>query len=103
MPTNTRYKSGRLVVAGSSAGGLHAFTTLIPQLPEGFPAPLLLVQHISPDASGNTLLDALNKLGTLKCMHAKHGLPVKAGHVYLAPSDHHIMIDKSGCLLVTKG
>lgn len=103
MPKNTWYKSGRLVVAGSSAGGLRAFTTLIQQLPENFPAPLLLVQHISPDASGDTLLDALNKLGKLKCMRATHGLPVKVGHAYLAPSDHHIMIDKSGCLLVTKG
>jgi two-component system chemotaxis response regulator CheB len=103
MPTKTRYKNGRLVVAGASAGGLHAFTTLIRQLPEDFPVPLLLVQHISADASGNSLLDALNKLGKLKCMHATHGLKVSAGHVYLAPSDHHIMIDKNGCLLVTKG
>jgi len=97
MPTKTKYKNGSLVVAGSSAGGLQAFVTLIRQLPEDFPAPLLLVQHISADASGNSLLDALNKLGKLKCMHATHGLKVSAGHVYLAPSDHHIMIDKNGC------
>jgi two-component system chemotaxis response regulator CheB len=103
MPTKKKYKNGPIIVVGSSAGGLHAFTTLIRQLPEDFPAPLLLVQHISPDASGNNLLDALNKVGKLKCMHATHGLPVKSGHAYLAPSDHHIMIDKNGCLLVTKG
>jgi two-component system, chemotaxis family, protein-glutamate methylesterase/glutaminase len=92
-------KSGPIVVAGSSAGGLNAFKQLIGQLPEDFPAPLLLVQHISGDASGNSLLDALNKSGKLKCMHAAHGLQVRAGHVYLAPSDHHIMIDKTGCLI----
>jgi two-component system, chemotaxis family, protein-glutamate methylesterase/glutaminase len=103
MITEKHYKNGPIVVAGSSAGGMNAFKQLIGQLPADFPAPLLLVQHISADASGNSLLDALNKAGKLKCMHAAQGLHVKAGHVYLAPSDHHIMIDKSGCLLVTKG
>lgn len=65
MPSKIKSKNGPIVVAGASAGGLSAFVSLIRQLPEDFPAPLLLVQHISADASGNTLLDALNKCGTL--------------------------------------
>src|ERR1017187_461888 len=103
MPSKINFKNGPIVVAGASAGGLSAFVSLIRQLPEDFPAPLLLVQHISADASGNTLLDALNKCGTLKCMHAVQGLQVRQGYAYLAPSDHHIMVEKKGRLLVTKG
>jgi two-component system, chemotaxis family, protein-glutamate methylesterase/glutaminase len=103
MPSKIKYKSGPIIVAGASAGGLRAFVSLIRQLPEDFPGPLRLVQHLSADASGNTLLDALNGCGTLQCKHAANGLQVRPGHAYLAPSDHHIMGKKNGELLVTKG
>ena len=96
-------KTGHIVVVGASAGGLDALVALIKQLPEDFPAPVLIVMHISPDATGNVLLNALNKHGKLACVHAVEGEAVKAGQVYLAPSDHHLMIKDTGLLLVTKG
>lgn len=102
-PAYFNYKTGRIVVAGASAGGLNALIALVQQLPEDFPAPVLIVQHISADASGNVLLNALNKHGKLNCLHAIHGEPIKAGNVYLAPSDHHLMVEKYGHLHVTKG
>ena len=96
-------KTGQVIVVGASAGGLNALVALVQQLPENFPAPVLIVQHISADASGDVLLDALNKHGKLNCLHAVHGEPVKTGNVYLAPSDHHLLIEKGGHLHVTKG
>jgi two-component system chemotaxis response regulator CheB len=103
--TNAKFnpKAGKIVVVGASAGGLDALTALIQQLPENFPAPVLIVMHISPDATGDVLLNALNKHGNLPCVHAVHGEPVTPGCIYLAPSDHHLMIEKTGHLLVTKG
>jgi two-component system chemotaxis response regulator CheB len=100
---NYHYKTGRIIVVGTSAGGLDALTTFVQQLPADFPAPVLIVMHISPDATGDVLLNALNTHGKLNCKHAEHGEPVRAGQVYLAPSDHHLMIGKQGKLLVTKG
>ncbi len=97
------YKTGQIVVAGASAGGLNALTALIQQLPGDFPAPVLIVQHISNDATGNVLLDSLNKHGKLNCVHAVHGQLIETGKVYLAPSDHHLMVEKNGQLHVTKG
>jgi len=97
------YKTSQLIVVGASAGGLKALIALIQQLPGDFPAPVLIVQHISADASGDVLLDALNKHGKLNCLHAVNGEPVKAGHIYLAPSDHHLLVEKDGHLHVTKG
>src|SRR5476651_350837 len=97
------YKTGRIVVIGTSAGGMDALTALIRQLPENFPAPVLAVMHISPDATGDALLNALNKSSKLNCVHAVHGEPLEAGKVYFAPSDHHLLIEKSGRLHVTKG
>lgn len=93
----------RVIVVGASAGGLNALAKLVSQLQKDFPAPVLIVQHISADATGNVLLDALNQQSALSCAHAKNGSTLEPGHVYLAPSDHHLMIDEAGKMLVTKG
>ncbi|MEB2776413.1 chemotaxis protein CheB [Algoriphagus sp. D3-2-R+10] len=101
--TEKQDKITQVVVVGTSAGGLSALKKLISQLPKDFPLPVLIVRHISPDATGNVLLDELNKLNTLKCQHAKSGNNLKPGYLYLAPSDHHLLIGENLKMLVTKG
>ncbi|WP_158859150.1 chemotaxis protein CheB [Lunatibacter salilacus] len=96
-------KIPQVLVIGTSAGGLHALKNLISQLSKDFPLPVLIVRHISPDATGRILLDELNKLETLKCQHAISGKELKPGHLYLAPSDHHLLVGKNQKMLVTKG
>jgi two-component system chemotaxis response regulator CheB len=93
----------QVIVVGTSAGGLAALTKLVRQLQPDFPIPILVVQHISSDATGNVLLDALNKNSSLTCAHAANKVQMKPGHLYLAPSDHHLMIEDDHTLLVTKG
>lgn len=93
----------KVVVIGTSAGGLSALKKLISQLHKDFPLPVLVVRHISADATGNVLLNELNKLNTIKCQHAESGDNLKPGHLYLAPSDHHLMIGEDLKILVTKG
>lgn len=101
--TDKPVKISKVVVIGTSAGGLSALKKLISQLPKDFPLPVLVVRHISADATGNILLDALNKLNTIKCQHAKSGNNLKPGYLYLAPSDHHLMVGGNLKILVTKG
>jgi two-component system chemotaxis response regulator CheB len=96
-------KLSQVIVVGTSAGGLKALQLLFEQIGPDFPAPILVVQHISSDATGEVLLNSLNKHGNLVCQHAKTGMVLKAGHLYLAPSDHHLMIDGKSKILVTKG
>jgi two-component system chemotaxis response regulator CheB len=102
----SKTKQGRIsqvVVIGTSAGGLQALTKLVSQLNAEFPIPILVVHHISADATGNVVLEALNKSGNLKCRHAKHGGSLLPGHLYLAPSDHHLMVNRELKILITKG
>lgn len=96
-------KPNFVVVIGTSAGGLAALVKLVSQLQADFPAPILVVQHISADATGNVILNTLNEHSKLKCTHAKNGEYPLAGHLYLAPSDHHLMLNEEGKILVTKG
>lgn len=101
--THKPEQMSKVVVIGTSAGGLNALKKLIGQLHKDFPLPLLVVRHISADATGNVLLNVLNKINTIKCQHAESGNNLEPGNLYLAPSDHHLMIGEDQKILVTKG
>ena len=101
--TDKHEQISRVVVIGTSAGGLRALKKFVSQLPKDFPLPVLIVRHVSPDATGNVVLDEINKLNTLTCRHAKHGDKLEPGYIYLAPSDHHLLIGGNLKMLVTKG
>lgn len=98
-----KHTLNQVIVIGTSAGGMTALKKLLSQLREGFPLPILVVQHISADAAGNALINELEKNTPLKCLHGVTGAELQSGHIYLAPSDHHMMIDLSQKLLITKG
>lgn len=100
---NNAVNQDQVIVIGTSAGGFRALRQLVEQLPKDFPVPILVVMHISADVSGKGMLDVLNMYGQLNCIHAVHGEKATAGNVYLAPSGHHLMIEKGGILMVSKG
>ena len=91
----------RLVVIGSSAGGIDALRTLVAGFPDGFSAPICLVSHTSPDSPG-LLADILNRAGRLPVAQAGDRRRLEAGHVYVAPPDRHLLIEP-GLVRVTTG
>ncbi|GAB3290305.1 chemotaxis protein CheB [Hymenobacter tenuis] len=91
-----------LIVIGTSAGGMPALTRLVAQLDASLPAAVLVVQHLSPDSTGEPLVNRLNFHTSMPCQLARHHVHIKAGHLYLAPPDRHLLI-KDNHLLVTKG
>ena len=95
-------KISRVVVVGASAGGADALTTLVAQLSTDFPAPVFIVNHMGAETTGEALVRALNKAGSVRCSHARDGEWFKPAHVYLAPSDQHLLLVR-GRMLVTKG
>lgn len=95
-------KSSMLIVIGASAGGMTALKKLVPQFQMDFPAPIFIVNHMSANTTGEVLVKALNESGSLTCVHAQDEQGFKSGTIYLAPSDHHMLIVK-GKILVTKG
>lgn len=103
MTTQKNSASEQVIVIGTSAGGMAALKGLLSQLQSNFPIPILAVQHISADAAGNALLNSLKKVTALKCLHATTGRKLLPGHIYLTPSDHHMMIDSKKKILITKG
>lgn len=91
-----------IIVIGTSAGGMEALKELVAQLPQHFKAPIFIVQHMAADTSVEPLLRALSGCSALPCVEARHDEIFAAGYIYLAPSDHHLLI-KDGKMIVSKG
>ncbi|GGK19581.1 chemotaxis protein CheB [Deinococcus malanensis] len=91
----------RLIVVGASAGGTQPLIDLATHLPADFPAAICIVTHI-PAYTPSHLPEILNRAGPLPATHAQDGEPIRPGHIYCAPAEHHLLTEH-GCLLVRKG
>ncbi|MFN3844895.1 MAG: chemotaxis protein CheB [Paracoccaceae bacterium] len=91
-----------LVVIGASAGGMQALRKLVAQFPVDFAAPVLIVNHISPDTTGEVLVRALDDAGPLSCQLGRDGERIEIGKIYIAPPDRHMLVE-DGKILITKG
>jgi two-component system chemotaxis response regulator CheB len=80
-----------LVVIGASVGGVPALRRLVAELPEGLPAALCVVQHVG--ARPSLLPELLTAVGPLPALHPEDGQRLQHGHVYVAPPDHHLLVD----------
>jgi two-component system chemotaxis response regulator CheB len=82
------YPAGAIVVIGASAGGLAPLQEVIASLPVSCLASIFVVSHIGNHKS---LLPEL-----LSAVHpatfAKSGEAIESGHIYVAPSDHHMVL-----------
>jgi two-component system chemotaxis response regulator CheB len=94
-------KKSRIVVIGTSAGGMSALKKLVAQLPKKFSAPIFIVQHMSPEGTADVLARALSKSGSLPCKVARNGERFEAGRVYVAPPDTHLLL-QANTLILTK-
>jgi two-component system chemotaxis response regulator CheB len=88
----------RIVVIGASSGGIEALRQLVGGLPPDFPAPICVVLHTSPQSPG-LLGKILANAGALPSATAATGMQLKAGHIYVAPPDHHLLIEPGGLCL----
>jgi two-component system chemotaxis response regulator CheB len=84
-------KTTRIIVIGASSGGVTALRELVARLPRGLPAPVLIVQHIG--ALPSMLPSILAAAGPLEATHAVDGQMMTPGRVYVAPPDHHMLVD----------
>lgn len=85
-------KARDIIVIGTSAGGLSALKKLVLQLPPDLPATIFIVQHMSP-AQRSNLPALLERAGKLKVSHPVDGERFLKGHVYVAPPDHHLILE----------
>src|ERR1700676_2608346 len=80
-----------IIVIGTSAGGVSALQTLVAGLPQSLKASLFIVMHI-PASWPGVLPQILSRAGPLPVLHAVEGMVIEQGNIYVAPSNHHLMM-----------
>lgn len=88
-----------IIVIGASAGGVEALIALVRTLPSDLPAALFVVLHI-PAQSPSLLPEILSRVGVLPATQAKDELDIHYGHIYVAPPDHHLLLERGRMCVV---
>ncbi|GEO11310.1 chemotaxis protein CheB [Segetibacter aerophilus] len=90
-----------IIVIGASAGGVNALIDFVKGLPANLDASIFVVLHVHPSTPSN-LPQILANYGPLLASHAEDGEKIKPRRIYVAPPDHHLLIE-NGRVLVRKG
>jgi two-component system, chemotaxis family, protein-glutamate methylesterase/glutaminase len=90
-----------IIVIGTSAGGVEALVKLVHGLPADLPAAVFVVLHI-PAHSPSLLPTILSRAGRLPAVHPADDTKIEHGCIYIAPPDHHMVIER-GHIRVVRG
>ena len=85
--------SYKAIVIGTSAGGIEASVHILGKLPARFSLPIILVQHLHKDQD-NALVRFYSECTPLKVEEAEEKESVLPGHVYVAPPDYHLLLER---------
>jgi two-component system chemotaxis response regulator CheB len=75
--------------------------TVVGSLPQKLPAAFFVVLHI-PAESPSLLPDILSRAGPLEAVQAVDGMDIEHGCIYVAPPDHHLLMER-GLVRVVRG
>ena len=85
----------KIVTIGASVGGVEALSKVISNLPSDLNASVLMVMHTAPEGPG-LLPQILGRTTRLRVQHAAAGQKIAPGNVYVAPPDHHLLVEPDG-------
>ncbi|HEY2092185.1 MAG TPA: chemotaxis protein CheB [Thermoanaerobaculia bacterium] len=91
-PRTTVERDFRLIVIGCSLGGMNALVEVIGELPASFPVPIAVVQH-RYRTSNEGLPSYFRRHAKLNVVDADDKQWIKAGNVYLAPANYHLLVE----------
>ena len=90
-----------IVALAASAGGLKALSEVLTALPADFPAAIVVVQHLAP-GHRSLMADILSRRTALQVRQAEEGTQLKAGEVYIAPPNRHLLVNPDGTLSLSQ-
>ena len=88
----------RLIVIGSSAGGIKPLREVLSSLPADLPVAIIIVQHLVSTRETQLHL-SLDRTSPLRVRMAEHGAAVEPGVAYLAVPGKHITIKNESLML----
>lgn len=92
-------QGGRIVAIAASTGGPQAIQLILSRLPGGFPAPIVMTQHIA-EGFALGMVEWLNSTTGLTVTQAANGERLVPGHAYLNPPEQAMRVTRQGVILL---
>lgn len=84
-----------IVAIGSSTGGPQALFEVLKNISPSVQVPILITQHMPPTFTTILAKHISTSVGR-ECTEGVDGEIIKAGHIYLAPGDFHMVVETQG-------
>jgi two-component system chemotaxis response regulator CheB len=88
------------IVIGVSSGGMSALKIIFSTLPAHFSIPIIIVQHLGAHSDSHWI-KFLNEKSALKIKEADEKEKIETGHIYIAPPNYHLLIEKNKTFSLT--
>jgi len=83
----------KLLAIGTSTGGPVALQKVLVELPQEFPVPIVVIQHM-PGSFTGAFSERLNQQCKIEVKEAENGDKLKAGVAYIAPGGKQMVVEK---------
>lgn len=84
----------KIIALGASTGGTEAIKEVLIRMPASSPG-MVISQHI-PEAFSKPFADRMDKHSAMTVYEAVDGQQILPGHVYIAPGNQHLIVERSG-------
>jgi two-component system chemotaxis response regulator CheB len=93
-PPRSLKTTDQIIAVGASTGGTEAIKEFLSVMPADSPG-IVITQHI-PAAFSEPFSKRMDSICAMKVFHAEDRQQIIPGHVYIAPGDKHLMVERSG-------
>jgi len=90
----------KIIAIGASTGGTEAIKEVLAQMPADSPG-IVISQHI-PEAFSLPFSKRMNLVSAMTVYQAEDGQQILPGHIYIAPGDSHLLIERSGARYICR-
>lgn len=90
----------KIIAIGASTGGTEAIKEVLMRMPASCPA-IVISQHI-PAAFSGPFAQRMNSVSQMTVAEAQDRQQILPGHVYIAPGDKHLLVERDGARYICR-
>lgn len=90
----------RIIAIGASTGGTEAIKEVLTRMPADAPG-IVITQHI-PEAFSGPFAKRMDKASAMTVCEAQDGQQIVTGHVYIAPGNRHLLVERNGAQYICR-